>query len=133
VTSNASSISQAAGVAALEGPEEELRAMVADYRRRRDYVVERLNRLPGVRCTVPDGAFYVFPDIGGLVGRRLGETVIADGDALAEALLEHARVALVPGSGFGMPYHVRLSYACSMEDIREGLDRIEAVLRRMVA
>lgn len=131
VTSNASTISQYAALAALEGPQEPVRAMVAEYRRRRDYALARLRGMPGMRCTEPDGAFYLFVSVEGLLGRRLGGLELTDGDAVAAALLEHARVAVVPGSGFGLPGYIRISYACSLERLREGLDRIEAALRQV--
>lgn len=127
-TSGPSSITQKAAVAALRGPQEPVEQMRQEFERRRDYIVERLNRLPGVDCLLPAGAFYVFPSVTGLLGRELaGRRVETDAD-LCELLLEETGVSLVPGSAFGAPGHVRISYATSMENIVTGLDRIEALL-----
>lgn len=127
-TSNPTSIVQKASVAALEGPQEPVFKMVAEYNKRRDYVVERLNRLRGFLTPVPPGAFYVFPNVAELFGQKVGNTVIRDGDHLAEVLLNEAGVAVVPGSAFGAPANLRFSYATSMERIKEGLDRLERLL-----
>jgi aspartate/methionine/tyrosine aminotransferase len=95
------------------------------FDQRRREVVRRLRDIPGVVCADPGGAFYAFPDFSAYVGRRApsGE-VIADDSALCNYLLDSVQVAAVPGSGFGAPGFVRLSYACSMDDIRRGIDRI---------
>jgi aspartate aminotransferase len=116
----ATSFVQQGGIAALNGPQEPIAAMVAEFARRRELIVQGLDRLPGVRCLSPDGAFYAFPDISGT-----GLT----GTDLAFRLLD-AGVALTPGRGFGEPWdtHVRLSYATSEERIRTGLERMEKVL-----
>lgn len=127
-TSSPSSITQKAAVAALRGPQEPVERMRAEFERRRNYIVERLNRLPGVECLLPDGAFYVFPSVAGLLGRELaGRRVATDAD-LCTVLLEETGVSFVPGSAFGAPGHVRISYATSMENIKDGLDRVEALL-----
>lgn len=125
VTSAASSISQMAAIAALRGPQDGIAEMRAAYDERRRFVVEALNRLPGVRCDLPKGAFYVFFDVRGLLGEETGFAQDLD---LAAYLLEEANVALVPGTGFGAPGFMRLSYATSMDDLREGMRRIEAAL-----
>ncbi len=130
-TTHPAAMAQKAAAAALSGDQGAVAAMVAEFRRRRDYVVERLARLPGLRVARPEGAFYVFPNVEQLLGRRLdGRTVATDLD-LAEVLLVEGRVALVPGTAFGAPGHLRLSYATSLERLREGLDRLEAVLARL--
>ena len=116
-TSCACSVSQAASVAALEGPQGYLEDWRATYRARRDLVVARLNALPGVSCDVPEGAFYVFARIDA-----------EDDAAWCARALEEARVALVPGSAFGAPGHVRLSYAAAEESLVEAMDRLEAWL-----
>jgi aspartate aminotransferase len=132
VTSNPSSIAQWAAVEALTGPQDEVAAMAAEFDRRRRIIVAGLNALPGVRCVMPKGAFYAFPNIAGLLGRRT-----ADGKRLASStdvtafLLEQGRVAVVPGLDFGSDAHVRLSYATSEELIREGLARMDRALRRL--
>lgn len=124
-TSNPTSFCQPASAFAIANPPlEEIDRMVAEFRKRRDFMVETLNRIPGIRCRKPEGAFYVFPNISGLLGKRVAGKAITDGDVFAELLLEHSKVALVPGSGFGAPEFVRLSYATSMENIEKGLSRI---------
>lgn len=127
-TSNPTSIAQAASVEALEGTQEPLQNMVAEFARRRDYMVERLNAIPGVKCNRPGGAFYVFPEIKSLLGRSYDGVVLNGAADLAKVLLEKAHVAIVPGVAFGDDTCFRLSYATSMDNIREGLDRIEQVL-----
>ncbi|MCL5039179.1 MAG: aminotransferase class I/II-fold pyridoxal phosphate-dependent enzyme, partial [Firmicutes bacterium] len=121
---------QKASVAALDGPQEAVVKMIREYNQRRDYVVNRLNGLRGFVTPVPPGAFYVFPNVSGLYGQRVGDTTIRDGDHLAEVLLNQAKVAVVPGSAFGAPDNLRFSYATSLERIKEGLDRIEGWLNR---
>ena len=124
-TSNPTSISQVAAQAALEGPQDCLQTMVAAYKERRDYVVERLERMPGIQCLPTHGTFYVFPDVKGLI-ETLG-TVSNDLD-LAEFLIERVGVAVVPGSAFGLAGHVRISIATSRENLEQALDRIESIL-----
>lgn len=129
VTSGASSISQEAGRAVLGGDPTDLETMLAQFDSRRRYVLERLAAMPGMNVDVaPEGAFYVFPDVSGCFGRRLGNRQMDDARAFAEVLLESARVAVVPGEAFGGPGHVRISYATSMERLTEGMDRVERLL-----
>jgi len=128
-TSNPTSISQVASVEALTGPKDTVREMVAEFSRRRDYLVERVSALPGFRmATVPGGAFYLFPDVTGLYGRVIGDREIGTDMDLAEVILEKAHVALVPGVAFGAPGHLRLSYAASMEELEKGADRLEELV-----
>ena len=128
-TSAPCSITQKAGVAALEmdhGPVDE---MVAAFRRRRDVVVDRLRAIEGVRCPMPEGAFYVYPDVSHVLGAETPDgSTIEDSSDLCFYLLEEHDVALVPGTAFGAPEGLRLSYASSMEDLETALDRIEAGL-----
>ena len=132
-TSNATSIAQAAALAALGGAEPEVAAMVAEFSRRRDYVLERLRSLPGVRCTTPGGAFYVFPDMRAVLTRGTASegAGVADTESLALRLLEEVGLATVPGEGFGMAGFIRLSYAASMETLEEGCDRLARFLERL--
>lgn len=120
-----STISQWASVEALTGPQEGIEAMRLAFLERRDYIVKRINSIPGVSCIVPNGAFYVMMNIEQLIGKTLGEKLIENDDDFAVALLEKALVAVVPCSGFGMKNFVRWSYAASMENIEKGLDRLE--------
>lgn len=133
-TSGPSSISQEAGIAALalgKAGGEPVATMCAAFEKRRDYVVARLKGIRGMKLAAPEGAFYVFPDVSGLVGdgceaKDFG--AVADADELCRYLLEKAQVALVPGSAFGNPECLRISYAASDETLKEALDRIEAAL-----
>ena len=127
-TSNPNSLAQAATVAALYGGEEEIARMKAEFQKRRDYMVERINSIPGVSCRNPHGAFYVVMNISQLKGKRLGGRTIHTSDDFADVLLEKAGLALVPCSGFGADDFVRWSYATSMENIVEGLNRLETFL-----
>ncbi len=120
-----STISQWASVEALTGPQDGIEAMRKAFIERRDYIVRRINEIPGVSCIVPNGAFYVMMNIEKLVGKTLGGKLIENDDDFAVALLEKALVAVVPCSGFGMKNFVRWSYAASMENIQKGLDRLE--------
>jgi len=119
-TSNPTSISQKAAVEALRGPQESVSAMLAEYRKRRDFVVERLRAIPGVTCQEPRGAFYAYPNVGVV----LGKNGIGSVHQLAERLLAEARLAVVPGEAFGTDRHVRISYATSMKELARGLERL---------
>ncbi len=123
-TSNPNSIAQYAGYVALSGGDDIIAAMVAEFDRRRKHIVSRINAIPGLSCRMPKGAFYVMMNISELIGAAQGDKVIRSSTDFAELLLENAKVAVVPGLGFGSDMHVRLSYATSMENIDRGLDRI---------
>ncbi len=123
-TTNACSISQAAAVAALEGDQQPVRRMLAAYRERHNYFVDALNELAGFRCRHGEGTFYVFPAVHGVL-QRLG--LQSDTD-LVERLLRDADVACVPGAAFGAPNYVRMSFACSMDELVEAIDRIRRVV-----
>jgi aspartate aminotransferase len=135
VTSNPSSIAQWAAVEALSGPQDDVAKMAAEFDRRRRLIVAGLNALPGISCVMPRGAFYVFPNVSGLFGRRVPASSDAPAKTLAsstdvtEFLLTRALCAVVPGVDFGSDAHVRISYATSAELIREGLDRMGAALK----
>ena len=126
---NACSISQAAAVAALTGDHGFLAGWLAAYDERRRRMVDLVNDIPGMRARMPGGAFYVLANAGGLMGREIGGRKAAESLGLAEALLEAADVALVPGVVFGAEGYVRLSYACSMGDIEKGLGRLAKLLQ----
>ncbi len=129
--SNAPSIVQWGGVAALTGDQSCVTEMVAAFQQRKDYVVERLNKLPGVWCFEPKGAFYCFPRIAHYFGMTCGDVVIDNSTDLAAYLLGEAKVSVVPGAAFGGDEYIRLSFACGMEQLTTGLDRIEAALARL--
>ena len=126
--SNPNSIAQAATVAAITGPQDELDAMREVFKQRRDHMVERINKIDGVSCVKPQGAFYIMMNIKNIIGRTIDGVVIENADVFAEQFLEKAKVAVVPGKGFGAEGYVRWSYATSMENIDEGLDRLEKFL-----
>lgn len=132
-TSNPCSISQKAAVAALKlgGPFTEM--MVVEFDRRRKVMVERLNAIPGVSCRMPGGAFYAFPNIGGILGRTGPDGPVTSPQALANYLLKEAHVAVVPGEPFGSQHHIRLSYATSMDTITKGLNRIADAFGKLTA
>jgi len=127
-SANATSFCQKASVEALLGPQEEVEAMRREFQRRRDHMVTLVRAIPGLSCLKPQGAFYVFVDMSDLVGRVVGKESIRDDGHFARILLEEARVAVVPGAGFGAPNYFRLSYAANMEKITEGLARIAALV-----
>jgi aspartate aminotransferase len=127
-TSNPTSIAQAAALEALRGQQDDVALMVREFHKRRDVIVERLNRTDGIHCLKPQGAFYVFPNVSGLFGKTHGEKVLRAPCDVAEFLLEAAKAAVVPGEDFGSKQHVRFSYATSLDDIEKGCQRIrEAV------
>ncbi|MBI1847009.1 MAG: pyridoxal phosphate-dependent aminotransferase [Candidatus Rokubacteria bacterium] len=130
VTSNPTSIAQWAAIEALSGPQDTVAKMAGEFDRRRRLIVDGLNRLPGISCTMPKGAFYAFANVSGLFGRALpGGKPLGGSTDVTAFLLEHARVAVVPGVDFGSDAHIRMSYATSAELIREGLARMDAALR----
>ena len=124
-TSNPCSISQKAALEALRGPQDFIKTMNVEFDKRRKYMVERLNRIPGISCLMPVGAFYAFPNVAGLYGKSIQGKTMKNSSDLAAYLLEEAKVALVSGDAFGADPYIRLSYATSMENIQKGLDRIE--------
>ena len=135
-TSNPTSISQKAAVEALRGPQESVGIMLAEYRKRRDFVVERLRAIPGVTCAEPRGAFYAYPNIGAALGKGATLPGLPKGSGtlqFAEKLLQKAAVAVVPGEAFGTDRHVRISYATSMHELARGLDRIDSFIQRLIA
>ena len=131
-TSNPTSISQKAAVEALRGPQDFIGTMNVEFDKRRRYMVDRLNKIKGVSCLMPVGAFYAFPRLSAFFGKRtMSGTVIRNSADLSVYLLEDAKVALVSGDAFGAKDHIRLSYATSMENIVKGVDRIEEALHRL--
>jgi aspartate aminotransferase len=131
VTSNPTSIAQYAALAALAGPQEFLNEWVSEFDNRRKTIVAGLNAIPGITCQMPQGAFYVFPNISALLGKRNGDTVLSTSDAVADYLLSEVGVAVVPGSGFGADHFIRLSYATSMNAIEKGVTRISEAVARL--
>ena len=132
-TSNPTSISQKAAVAALREGESFTQTMLKEFDRRRRTMVEQLNAMPGVTCRMPTGAFYAFPNISGLFGRTPTTGKVQTATDVATYLLQEAKVALVPGEPFGSASHIRLSYATSMDAIIRGMDRMETALAKLTA
>ncbi len=131
-TSNPNSIAQLAAVAALSGPQQEIKIMVEEFRKRRDYMVERINKINGFSCLKPQGAFYLFVDISKIIKQaKYKGKAIENSLSLAQIILSEARVAVVPGRVFGADQYLRISYATSMENIAKGLDRIEELVSKI--
>ena len=128
-TSNPNSIAQVAAGVALDGPTDDLIKMKNAFKERRDYMVERINNMDGISCLMPDGAFYVMMNIEKIFGKELYGKKIETSDDFAELFLEKKLVAVVPGSGFDAPNHIRWSYATSLENIKEGMDRLESFIK----
>jgi aspartate aminotransferase len=131
-TSNPASISQKAAVEALRGPQDFIGTMNAEFDKRRKYMIGRLNKINGMSCLMPVGAFYAFPRVSALFGKSAGGKRMANSSDLAAYLLEEAKVALVSGDAFGADAYLRLSYATSLENITKGLDRIEQAVGKLV-
>jgi aspartate aminotransferase len=131
-TTNPTAAAQYAALAALNGPQDIVSEMRRAFELRRNRVVAGLNAIDGIRCLLPEGAFYAFADVSGLVGRRAGTRVLEDDVAVARYFLDEALCAVVPGTPFGAPLHVRISYATSMEIIEKGIARIAAAVAKLV-
>ncbi len=130
-TSNPASISQKAAVEALTGSQESVAVMVEEFKKRRNTIVKMLNDISGITCMMPQGAFYVFPDVSSLYGRSHREGVITNSSDFAAYLLDVANIAVVPGIDFGHDNHIRLSYATSLDKIEEGLKRMKIAVMKL--
>ncbi len=128
-TSNPCSITQAAAIAALTGPQACVGEMLAEFARRRAYVLRRLGALPEVTCVPPRGAFYVFPNMRAYLGRKIGGYDLRSASDLASYLIAEYNLAVVAGEDFGAPTHIRISYATSVAQLEKGMDRLECALR----
>lgn len=129
--SNPNSIAQKAALTAITGPQDCVEEMRRTFARRRDYMLKRLKGFPYISAVEPEGAFYLFIHVGNTFAKKFRGTLIGDGDNFAALLLEHYRLAIVPGKGFGAPEYARFSYATSQENIAAGLDRLESFLREL--
>lgn len=125
-TSNPTSIAQKAAVEALRGPQDSIVTMMAEYTRRREYVINRLRKIEGLKVQEPKGAFYAYPNLGAVLGGKVKTPL-----EFAEKLLAEQYVATVPGEAFGTDKHIRISYAASMEELGKGLDRIEKFIGQL--
>lgn len=130
-TSNASSISQAAAQAALSNHSIEIDKMVGEFKKRRDFIVSELNKIPGVKCPLPKGAFYVFYDVSSYYGKSVSSIEIKDSTSFCNYVLNEQNVGLVPGVAFGNDNCVRMSYACSQAQIEDGIGRLYKALGKL--
>jgi aspartate aminotransferase len=130
-TTNATAVAQHAALAALTGPQDAIVDIRARFEKRRRAMVEGLSRIPGIRCRMPEGAFYAFADCRGLLGKKHGDKVLANDEDLAFFFLEEAHCATVPGGAFGAPGYVRFSYALSEERIAKGLEALAAAIAKL--
>ena len=134
ITSGACSITQRAAIIAMDtDPSEsrEIKNMVDAFRYRRDMAINLLREIPGIRINVPDGAFYLFPDVKWYLGKSFGDQIILSGSDLCDYLLDTAHVAIVPGAAFGSPNCIRISYATSEDTLREAIKRIGEALSKL--
>ena len=130
-TSNPNSIAQKAVLAALRGSQESVEKMRLEFDRRRLMMLEGLRAIPGIKCHRPGGAFYLFPDVGELLGKRFRGRILSSSLKIAEVLLEEFRVAVVPGEAFGAPGYLRLSYATSRDQIEKGLKALSLFVEQL--
>ncbi|AYD40088.1 pyridoxal phosphate-dependent aminotransferase [Clostridium fermenticellae] len=130
-TSNPNSIAQYASLEALNSDPSDIDNMIKEFKRRRDFMIGRVNSIDNISCRKPEGAFYVMMNISGLFGKKSDEIEIKDSLSFSQMLLEKQKVAVVPGAGFGVDNYVRLSYATSMENIQEGLNRIDQFVKSL--
>lgn len=129
--SNPVSFCQKAAVEALLGSQDSVQKMIVEFDRRRRYIVNRLNAMPGITCSLPKGAFYVFPNVTGLFGKKWGDRKISNSSDVTDFILEEAKVAVVAGLAFGNDNYIRFSYATSMVNIEKGMDRIQETLKKL--
>jgi len=132
-TSNPVSFVQKAAIIALRSSQDWVNRMVAEFKRRRNYMLERLNQVQEVSCVSPQGAFYLFPNISRILGRPFNGKKIKSSLDFSQLLLEEGKVSVVPGSAFGADNHIRLSYATSMDNIARGMDRIQEMVNKIVS
>jgi len=130
-TSNATSISQRAAVAALSGHANDVEGMVREFERRRDFLVAEFSKIPGIDVVNPQGSFHLFPSIKPLLGKKVKGMPIRNDADFCHYLIEQEHLALVPGSAFGIPDHVRLSYATSMSELEKGVERFRSGCRKL--
>ncbi|MBO8435123.1 MAG: pyridoxal phosphate-dependent aminotransferase [Tyzzerella sp.] len=129
MTSNPNSIAQKATLEAIEGPQDCVEEMRLEFKKRRDYIFEREEKIPFISALKPEGAFYLFVDVSGLYGKEYDGVKINSASDMAQLLIEKKLVAVVPCADFGMPDYIRLSYATSLEIIKKGMDRIEEFVK----
>ncbi|EEH98402.1 pyridoxal phosphate-dependent aminotransferase [Clostridium tertium] len=132
VTSNINSISQYAAIEALNGPQDSIKIMIKEFEKRRNYMIDRINKIHGLSIIRPKGAFYIMVCIENYFGKKINGEIINSSLDFSKSLLNEENVAVIPGIAFGLDNYIRLSYATSMEIIEEGLNRLEKYLRKLV-
>ena len=128
ISSAPNSIAQKAAIEALDGPQDSVQEMRRAFQERRDFIVESLNSMAGIQCPVPQGAFYAYPDVSALFGKKYGGRAVEDSAGLCTALLDASRFAAIPGSAFGTEGYLRLSYATELKSIEKGMERLAQFL-----
>ena len=131
VTSGPNSIAQKAAYAAFAGNDDEVIKMTAEFKRRRDYFHSALAAISGITVTKPTGAFYLFPNMSSFYGKSYNGVTVKNSDDMAQFLIKEAQVVTVPGSGFGANNNIRLSYACSMQDLEKAASRMKDALAKL--
>ena len=131
VTSNINSISQYAAIEALTGPQDSIKSMIKEFENRRNYMIDRINKIEGVSYIKPSGAFYIMVYVGDFYGKNIAGDTINSSLDFSKSILEEEKVAVIPGIAFGLDGYIRLSYATSMDIIKEGLDRLERYLKKL--
>lgn len=131
MTSNTNSITQYAAIEALSNTEDSLNKMVKEFDNRRKYMINRLDSIKGINYILPKGAFYIMVNVSGVYGKSINGEKITDSLSFSKELLKEENVAVIPGIGFGLDEYIRLSYATSMENIENGIDRIEKFLNKL--
>ena len=131
VTSNINSISQYAAIEALTGPQDSIKSMIKEFEKRRNYMIDRINKIEGVSYIRPSGAFYIMVYVGDFYGKNIAGDTINSSLDFSKSILEEEKVAVIPGIAFGLDGYIRLSYATSMDIIEEGLDRLERYLKKL--
>ena len=131
-TSNVNSIAQYAAIEAIKNSKKDLENMVKEFHSRRKYMIKRLDSIDSIKYIIPKGAFYVMVNIKDLFGKKINNRLVEDSLSFSKELLEEEKVAVIPGVGFGVSDYIRLSYATSKENIKEGMDRIEEFIKKLV-
>ncbi|MBI2430314.1 MAG: aminotransferase class I/II-fold pyridoxal phosphate-dependent enzyme, partial [Ignavibacteriales bacterium] len=131
VTSGPNSIAQKAAYAAFSGSDDEVWKMTAEFKRRRDYIYSEMITIPGISSTKPTGAFYLFPNVSEFFGTSFNDKKIKNCDDVAYYLIQEAKVVTVPGSGFGAKENIRLSYACSMQELEKAVARMREAFSKL--
>lgn len=132
VTSNINSISQYAAIEALEGPQDSIKSMIVEFEKRRNYMIDRIEKINGLSFIKAKGAFYIMVDVSNFYGKSIDGHIIKNSLDFSKSILKEKSLAVIPGIAFGLDNYIRLSYATSMEIIEEGLNRLESYLKNLI-